>query len=789
VRDSFYYYRLVCGRAILLFAWRNNTNARGEMKKIKDIVNRDLVNLTNCESEPIHVPGSIQSHGFLIGVKQAPDFVIDFVSGNCEAFIGVSPQSLLGQPLHTIFQDQPFREFTDYLDLGAIDASQPFVFRTARTPYNTTLHFSGAILLLEFEPFPDGSLNLPDLYNQTRRFISLTENARSLTELCEAIATETRSITGYDRVMIYRFDKDYNGEVIAESKRDDIVPFLGHHYPHTDIPPQARELYLRNLLRIIADVYYTPVPILTVDDNTPGKNLDLSLSILRSISPVHIEYLQNMGVAATLTISLVRHKKLWGLIACHHYSPKKLPHYTRLSAQLQGHFLTSQLGVREIADSYELSQEVETDYQQLLRALRHEDDFLTVLQGMPQLLNLTHAAGVVIVSEGKLYSAGGVPPQPELDKLIQWLQTTVHSELSTSRLHDLYPQAAAIRETAAGIICHSLVDASQDLIVWLRPEVEKTIDWAGNPSKAVLPNEQGVRLSPRKSFDLWRETVRNQSKEWHNTEIQAASRFTFSLQRQLLLSYLGREEIRYRKLSEKLQATNAELENIHWIGTHDLKEPLRKIQIFASRILSASFEGMPATVTDPVGRMMNAANRMQSLLDDIMAYSLLTKNNENSFVLCSLNHVIQEVQYELKEELEGKAATLQVDSLPTLAVIPFQIRQLFFNLLGNALKFSIPGRPPVIRIAYTLVPGSAGDVHRITFSDNGIGFDPAHSDKIFQVFQRLHTQEKYAGTGIGLAICKKIMSNHQGTISAMGREGEGAVFVLEFPQVPGQGPF
>jgi light-regulated signal transduction histidine kinase (bacteriophytochrome) len=151
--------------------------------------------------------------------------------------------------------------------------------------------------------------------------------------------------------------------------------------------------------------------------------------------------------------------------------------------------------------------------------------------------------------------------------------------------------------------------------------------------------------------------------------------------------------------------------------------------------------------------------------------------------------VIREVEHELKEELEAKAATVQTDSLPTLAVIPFQIRQLFFNLFNNTLKFSLPERPPVLRIMYTLVPAPAGGVHRITFSDNGIGFEQAHSDKIFQVFQRLHSQEKYAGTGIGLAICKKIMSNHQGTITATGREGEGATFVLEFPEVPGQVPF
>jgi len=182
--------------------------------------------------------------------------------------------------------------------------------------------------------------------------------------LCSLVAKGTREVTGYDRVMIYRFDSHYNGEVFAESYRADLEPFLGLHYPHTDIPPQARNLYLKNLLRLIVDIDYTAVPIFTVDD-IAGKNLDLSLSVLRSTSAIHVQYLQNMGVGATLTISLIYKQKLWGLIACHHYSPKDLTPEIRLAAQLQGNFITSQIGLRQSHDEYEVSRKVSSAFDKI----------------------------------------------------------------------------------------------------------------------------------------------------------------------------------------------------------------------------------------------------------------------------------------------------------------------------------------------------------------------------------------------------------------------------------------
>ncbi|RYZ79235.1 MAG: GAF domain-containing protein, partial [Proteobacteria bacterium] len=285
--------------------------------KIKDIVNREIVNLKNCEHEPIHVPGSIQPHGFLLGLKASGE--IDFCSANTLEYINRTHDEILGNTFESVFGQEQFDALQNYIKL---ELQTPLKLELCGDVFLCTIHLSNGIRIIEAEPVPVVETNL-SIYDQTSKFLSYMHETHSLKELCQLVTDGTREITGYDRVMVYRFDKDYNGEVFAESCREDIEPFLGLHYPHTDIPSQARELYLQNLLRLIADINYTPVPLYTVDDRE-HKNLDLSHSILRSTSPIHVQYLQNMGVGATLTISLIHQKKLWGLIACHHYSSKTL---------------------------------------------------------------------------------------------------------------------------------------------------------------------------------------------------------------------------------------------------------------------------------------------------------------------------------------------------------------------------------------------------------------------------------------------------------------------------------
>jgi chemotaxis family two-component system sensor kinase Cph1 len=759
---------------------------------IRDIVNRDLVNLANCESEPIHIPGSIQPHGFLIGLND--DHHIDFCSGNTQNFIGVAPEQLLGKSLSHLFTSAQYSNFLTYVGGEKIDSARPFVFVQNDKIYNTTVHKSGETLILEFELFLDGMLDLPDLYNQTKKFVSLMEKNNHLADLCNDIAAETRAVTGYDRVMIYRFDAEYNGEVIAESKREDLNSFSGQKYPHTDIPVQARALYIKNPVRMIVDMDYTPIPVLTLDDkiNKSNQSLDLSLSILRSVSPIHVEYLKNMGVGATLTVSLMQNDRLWGLIACHHYSPKILPYYTRLSALLYGNFLTSQIAVREVAEEFEVTQAVDKALSVALSVLDQNEDFIENHHNNPSLLEMANATGFVIFYKNKIYKNGSVPSNEDLIPLLQSLSkkyptTSIHSE----RLMDIYEDGEKLSRYAAGIIYHSLEAGSSDGILWLRAERREIINWAGNPYKSVAPGEEGVsRLTPRKSFELWMEEVKNKSAQWRKSEVHAAANFAYALQKHVNLRYVRSQENSNRILNEELKAANKELANINWISTHDLKEPLRKIQIFASKILDREQSDVSAQVKDSVQRMRFAAEKMQLLIEDILTYSK-AGNIDKVYEYADLNKILNKVLEELNDTIEEKGAIITVADLPVLKVIPFQVHQLLVNLLSNALKFSMDGITPTIEIGIqtvnaTQIPNvksnSPEHFYAISIKDNGIGFEKEYEDRIFNVFQRLHSSNKYPGTGIGLAICKKIMENHNGYIIADSEQNTGAVFIIYFPK-------
>lgn len=756
------------------------------MEKIKDIVNRDLISLTNCESEPIHVPGSIQPYGFLLAVTM-DSHMIEFCSANCTDFIQTPPSDILGKNLSNLFTGDQAENFESYIQRGDFDDAKPFVFSTKERFYNTTVHQSGNLLLLEFEPFPDGSQDVPDLYKQTKNFVSILERTVKMVELCQEIAVETRAITGYDRVMIYHFDEEYNGEVIAECKREDLDSFANQKYPHTDIPAQARELYTRNPMRMIADVSYEPVPLLTLDGHAKRNNqsLDLSLSLLRSVSPIHIEYLKNMGVGATLTISLLKDQKLWGLIACHHYTPKVLPHYTRLSALLQGHFLVSQIGVREVAEEFAVAQNTDSALQDLLSLLEDDENPLEDLYKSPLLLQVANAEGAVIIHDGTVFRNGNVPADGPIIQLHDWLQRNYgNSPLATSGLSKIYPHAEPLAKYASGLLYYSL--SSHSAIMWLRPEVVQTVNWAGNPHKAVGKDPDGHRLTPRKSFELWMEEVKNKSKEWRKSEISGASSFAHALQKHINFHEVRRQEEKYRALNEDLKAANNELANLNWISTHDLKEPLRKIQIFASKILDSEISD---NVKNSVERMSFAANRMQRLIEDILNYSK-AGNMEKIFVETDLEQVLKDVLADLQELISESNAQVTYDPLPVMLAIPFQLSQLFVNLIGNSLKFIKTGSTPHIHISTSEIHGSDSPLtnlspersyYKIDFTDNGIGFEEAFYSRIFDVFQRLHPQSTYPGTGIGLAICRKIVENHKGTIVASSTPGEGSIFSIFLP--------
>lgn len=739
----------------------------------KSIANLDRVNLENCDSEPIHIPGSIQPHGFLLAVDE--EFVVRFCSDNVSSLLQ-GATDVLNKSIEEILGADMGAALRAYILRPDLAYAGPHIIIRDDRSYSVIAHRSGGYWIIEFELTAGKDPGIQDVYLQTRNFTELVRTAQGLRGLCQSVAEEIRSLTGYDRVMVYKFDEQYNGEIFAESKIDKVEPFLGLHYPHTDIPVQARMLYMTNLVRMIGDVNYTPVPIITAQQQATHATLDLGQAVLRSVSPIHVEYLQNMGVGATLTISLIKDERLWGLIACHHYSAHVISHHTRLAALLQGHFLTSQIPVQEAAEDYRFRRQLDAGLQSFLQLL--EDAPLNDNAGIVSALlaAVPNANGVCLVEKNATYVHGDVPPGPETEQLLQAIEDNGRQTAWSANAGEDF--GIPLSGNISGFLYYKMDAACS--IIWFRNELVKEIHWAGDPAKAIEKDEKG--LSPRKSFATWKEVVSGFSSPWLPAEIDIANQCVYAVQKHISIGRSKQVELHQHLLLHKLRETNEELENLNWISTHDFKEPLRKISVFSSLLLDPEKFNLEEDSLNIVQRMARASEKMLMLIDDLMSYSRI-RNIQDRFESVDINALIDDVLQENGHELEQKNITVKKQDLPVIRCIPLLMRQLFSNLIANAVKFSRTDIKSEIKIGYSVADDNGRVLHRFVVEDNGIGFDNAYSKLIFQVFQRLDKALNFRGTGIGLAICKKIVDLHKGTIEAHGEINKGARFTITIPDM------
>ncbi|OAN40609.1 SpoIIE family protein phosphatase [Mycolicibacterium iranicum] len=505
------------------------------------------IDLDNCAREPIHIPGSIQPRGVLAVVRE-PEFEVRQVSANVADLLGRPLEAVLGHHLSALMgADQAVRVQTAASMMGDLHRRNPvecsIEVHGTRREFDVILHREpGGILLVELEvAYGERPYSFPNTYQAVRNSVAELNQAATLAELYDTTARAVRELTGFDRVMVYRYDEEYNGEVVAESKRDDLNPFLGLHYPSTDIPAQARALYEKNWLRLISDVDYVPAPLVPSVDPVVGAPQDLTHATLRSVSPIHIEYLQNMGVHASMSISLLRHGRLWGLIACHHYAGPHLPPFgTRVAAE----FLGSTLSLR-LVDQFEDDQlHKRLDAQAMLTKLTasfidHSKPLTSALLGAPDLLDLVPADGVVVDIGGDRQVRGTVPPPEVVAAVVSWARGAGDETARTDRLARTLPDAAVDADLAAGALVLNLPDGQ--FVAWFRREVLRSVDWGGDPyNKAIANSEgEGVRLSPRKSFDRWQEVVRERCEPWTPTETESADALRHHLVESLYLRARG----------------------------------------------------------------------------------------------------------------------------------------------------------------------------------------------------------------------------------------------------------
>ncbi|WP_346622330.1 SpoIIE family protein phosphatase [Blastococcus montanus] len=508
------------------------------------------VDLTNCEREPIHIPGSIQPRGVLIAVSD-PDWIVQQVSENLADLTGLPLREALGRPLADVLgaaaADAVIRSASAFGDLrernpveitidvgGQAVPVDALLHRTLTEPGPAVTGDGGPVadppgalpvstLVVELEPaHGPRPFSFPNTYQAVRGTVAELNRASSLQELYGITARAVRELTGFDRVMVYRYDADYNGEVVAEAKAPHLNSFLGLHYPASDIPAQARALYEKNWIRLFNDVDYTPVPLEPVDHPLTGRPLDLTYSSLRSVSPIHVEYLKNMGVRASMSISLLRDDKLWGLIACHHYSgPHAPPYATRAAAEFLGSTLSVRLVDRVQDDEFHRALRVRSTLAWLTAATMDEDRPLTdTVLGTPSLLDLLDADGVVVNLQGTRGCAGTELPAGLADAIAGWAAVQGKDVVATDALASVAPRLGG--RAACGVLVLPLPEGQY--VLWFRGEAVRHIDWGGDPHNKAIAEREGdeVRLSPRKSFERWRETVRGRSEPWSAQEIAEA---------------------------------------------------------------------------------------------------------------------------------------------------------------------------------------------------------------------------------------------------------------------------
>ena len=522
--------------------------------------------LTDCDREPIHALGHIQSFGALLAVNT--DWSLAYYSANASEVLGIEDKGAAGKPLSAGFDmrsllrpaavtrlEQSIAQIDDYnvvervFDLELLEGQI----------FDCTVHQQRGLIMIDIEPVvTETSLSSP--LDLLRPLTMELETADDLAEICKIGASKLKTILGYDRVMVYRFHQDGSGEVIAEKREPHLEPFLGLRYPRTDIPEQARQLYLRNRFRIIADVYSDPVEILP-SPRFDDQPLDLSMSMLRAVSPIHIQYLKNMGVGASLSISIVHQGKLWGLFACHNYSAKPLPLQTRTTAEL-----FSQLFSIALDRSLVRTQERRRD-----KGQRMHDLFMTklvkgrsLIEGIETIDELIGETiqhdGLSVYAEGIYKSRGSAPTREEFEAILPALNAASPGKLiAQDALGAHISSARRFADRAAGALIIPMTRNPRDYLVLWRRELPQKVIWAGNPTKAIgKAQRKGEPLLPRSSFAAWEEQVTDRSESWEEADLQIAETLRTTLI-EVVLRLTDETERERKKAQEQQSLLIAEL--------------------------------------------------------------------------------------------------------------------------------------------------------------------------------------------------------------------------------------
>jgi len=475
--------------------------------------------LSNCDREQIHLAASIQPHGALL-LASEPEGKILQTSANASEFLGVG--DLHGLTLRNLGGNL-WERIQPHL-LGCLETIPVAVRCSLSEPaktLNVLLHRApGGGLVVEMESAgPE-----VDFTATVEGALQMALSASSVQVLCDESARLFKSLTGYDRVMIYRFDEEGHGEVLSETKKPDLEAFLGNRYPASDIPQIARRLYERNRVRVLVDINYAPIPLVPRFSPVTGEDLDMSLCFLRSVSPIHVQYLKNMGVAATLVVSIMVGGRLWGLVSCHHYSPRTLHFEMRAVCELLAEVIATRIAALESFAQSQGELSVRRLEQRMIERISREGDWRGALfDGSRSLLSPLNATGAALLFEDQALVTGDAPGTEEIRRIAKWLESRrFESVFATSSLSTDEQQFTSLAGVASGVVAARISGEPGEMLLWFRKERVRTVTWGGNPFKPPSSVDDPSELSPRRSFAQWHQVVEMTSDPWTSTDLAAA---------------------------------------------------------------------------------------------------------------------------------------------------------------------------------------------------------------------------------------------------------------------------
>lgn len=727
------------------------------------------MNFVECHEEPIHIPGYIQSFGYLIGIDSV-SHSITFFSRNIMDLFKIENFDELFDKRLTDFPES----FPDIIKSDIYTSLEKFTRREneayfdkifiGKKEYHFSVFRSEGYIFLEFEEVlinPDKRIS-----NKYDNFYVIETEQELWNHLLEALS----KVVNYDRIMVYKFMMDGSGKVIAEKKNEGMESFFGLHYPESDIPKQARELYLKKRKRIFSNVHHETVPIIS----KTGKDIDLSFTASRGMSPVHRQYLINSGISSSFSVSIIIDNHLWGLVTCQNVEPKHVDLEDRVQAgiftALAANAYSSFKSKNELNYRLELNDKLS---QLKTNFLKHNNLFDSLIESKTEIRNFPEAEGLAVVYDENIVTDGAVPASDVISRIVDWglKNTTDRIYVNRSFLKN-HGEELNLPESAAGIIIYFIEREKNEMLIWFRKEFDEHIDWAGNPEKKIgiftQNGEDKKMVSPRTSFRIFTENIKGHSKRWNSRNVSAVQAI-----RDLILETSHKNYNAIKRLNDELKKVNEELDSFSYTISHDLGTPLTVMKLNAQMLLGNLTDNSEKSKTK-IKTIIEEIDNMAEMMHDVLQLSR-AKHSEIQLESLKTGTTIHKISENAKITYGSPKSEIVIKECPDVLADKTLLHQVFLNIINNAVKYSSHKDQPKVEIE-----GSEdGQTIIYRISDNGIGIPHEEKHKMFKIFNRMDNAKKFKGNGVGLSIVHRIMKRIGGDVDYESNK-DGTSFILTF---------